>query len=225
MPSTAMLKVNWASASESPNVALMAGMTGKKRWTASGPMNATIPSVRPNDGPGMRGMKCPAANGRRRPCQTRRMPAIAKRLFLELVAGAEHPPHDGEAEREKRQRHCNAHGHAHVGDAEEAPAEAADQVDDRIEQGDGAPERRQHGGGIEAAAKKAQRRDDQQRDHLQLLEPFRPYADDEAEQAEAHGGEQQEGEHPERMVDADRHEQVGRPKDDEPEDDRLGRRR
>src|SRR5262249_57042821 len=52
-----------------------------------------------------------------------------KRLFLQLVPRPEHPPHDGEADREEHQRHRQADRDADVGDSEEAPAEAADQVD------------------------------------------------------------------------------------------------
>jgi hypothetical protein len=53
MPNTATLKVNCAIASESPNAALTAGIAGKNRWMASGPMNVIIPSAKPNQGPGI----------------------------------------------------------------------------------------------------------------------------------------------------------------------------
>src|SRR5258708_27409537 len=108
-------------------------------------------------------------------------------LALEPIAGAEQPPHDRQAKHQEQPRHGKADADAHVGDLEEAPAEAADQVDHRIEQGDGLPGRRQHADRIEAAAQERQRRDDEQRHDLQLFEPVGPDADDEAEQAEADG--------------------------------------
>ena len=123
---------------------------------------------------------------------------------------------------EERQRHAEADGDADVGDLIEAPAETADQIDHGIEQRDGAPARRQHVDRVEAAAEEGQRRHHQHRDHLQLLEPVGPDADDEAEQAEGHRGQHQEGQHPERMVDVQRHEQPGGREDDQAEDDRLG---
>jgi putative glutathione S-transferase len=69
-----------------------------------------------------------------------------------------------------------------AGPAEEAPAEARDQVEHRVEQRHRLPERRQHRDRVEAAAEEDQRRDHQQRHELQLLEIARPDADDEAEQ-------------------------------------------
>ena len=60
---------------------------------------------------------------------------------------------------------------------------------------------------------------------MQPLEAIGDDADNEAEQAERHGREQQEGNHPERMRDAQRDEQTGRKQDDQPQDDRLGRGR
>ena len=56
--------------------------------------------------------------------------------ILQPIAGLEDPPHHDQADDQERQRHAEAEGHAHVGDLVEAPAEAADQIDHRIEQRD-----------------------------------------------------------------------------------------
>src|ERR1700724_3174609 len=104
---------------------------------------------------------------------------------LETISRLEDPPDDDEADGEEQRRHGEAHGDTHVGDFEEAPAEAADEINDRVEQAHGLPYGRQHAHRIEAAAEEGERGDDEQRDHLQLLEAVRPDADDEAEQAEA----------------------------------------
>jgi hypothetical protein len=118
-----------------------------------------------------------------------------------------------------------ADGDVHVGDAVEAPAEAADQIDRRVEQRDGLPDRRQHVDGIEGAAEEGERRDHQQGHQLQLLEIVGPDPDDEAEQAEGHRREHQENHHPDGVGDLDRHEQVRRGQDDQGENRRFGRRR
>jgi hypothetical protein len=102
-----------------------------------------------------------------------------------------------------------------VGHAVEAPAEAADQVDHRVEQGDLLPERRQHVDGIEAAAQEGERRDDQRRDELQLLEAVGPDADDETQQAEGHRRQHQEQQHEAGCIDPHRHEQRRGRQDDE----------
>src|SRR5215467_12260946 len=67
------------------------------------------------------------------------------------IARPEHPPHDGETQQQEQQRHRQAEAHADVGALEKAPAEPADQINDRIEQGDVLPERRQYVDGVEAA--------------------------------------------------------------------------
>ena len=100
------------------------------------------------------------------------------RSGLQPVAGLEHPPDHRHAQREEHQRHRDADGDIDIGHLEKAPAEAADQIDDRIEQCDRPPERRQHAGRIEGAAEKGQRRNDQKRDDLQLLETVGPDADE-----------------------------------------------
>ena len=66
-------------------------------------------------------------------------------LALEPIAGLEDPRYDGKADGEEQADHGEAGGRAHVGDVEKAPAEAADQIDHRIEQRHAPPERRQEG--------------------------------------------------------------------------------
>src|SRR5712691_13439139 len=100
-------------------------------------------------------------------------------LGLEPVAGLENPPHPGETCGQKHQGRRQAQAWADVGDAVEAPAEAADQVEHRIGQADALPNRRQDRDRIKAAAQKRQRRDHEQRNDLQLLEPVGPDPDDE----------------------------------------------
>src|SRR3990170_5020402 len=102
---------------------------------------------------------------------------------LDPPAGLENPPDEDQACGEEDERHAEADGDVDVGLAVKAPAEAADQIKYRVEQRDGAPDRRQHVDGIEAAAEECERRDDQQRNKLQPLEIVGPDADDEAEQA------------------------------------------
>src|SRR6202043_2541772 len=90
---------------------------------------------------------------------------------LESVAGFEDPPHPGKTQGQEPQGRRQADPWAHVGNTIEAPAEAADQVKHGIEQTDHSPDRRQDRDRIEAAAQKRQRRDHEQWDDLQLLEP------------------------------------------------------
>src|SRR6202035_2638865 len=78
--------------------------------------------------------------------------------ILQTVASFEDPPHHDHADDEECHRHAEAQGDADVGDLVKAPAEAGDQVDDGIEQRDGAPARGQHVDGVEAAAEEGQRR-------------------------------------------------------------------
>ena len=69
----------------------------------------------------------------------RRPGAEPRRSGLQPVAGPEHPADDREAEEEEAQGRGEADADADVADAVEAPAEAADQIDDRVEQGDRPP--------------------------------------------------------------------------------------
>ena len=156
-----------------------------------------------------------ASRGRRAPLP-RSPPVRSKEPRPEPVAGLEDPPHDGKAQRQKRERHGDADADVHVGDAVEAPAEAVDEINDRIELRHGLPERRQHTDGIEGAAEERQRRQHEHRYGLQLLEAVGPDADDEAEQAERHGDQYEKGEHPDGMRDLERYEQARRGQDDDP---------
>ena len=72
--------------------------------------------------------------------------------LLEPVPGAENPPDDDQAQGKEAQGGSQADSHGHIGTAVETPAEAADQVDDRVEQGHGLPGTGEHVDGIESAA-------------------------------------------------------------------------
>src|ERR1043165_9511125 len=102
-------------------------------------------------------------------------------LVLDAIAGSEDPRDRAEADAKEQKRHRDAYAKVHVGGFKEAPAEAADQIHDRIEQRDGLPAGWQHVNRIERAAEEGERRDDQQRHHLQLLETVGPDAENEAE--------------------------------------------
>src|ERR1700733_15358833 len=102
----------------------------------------------------------------------RSTPSLLSRL--EFVSG----PKDGPNRREARQQEYHDHGKTDndvdVGNAVEAPAKAADEVHDRVEQSYLLPERRQHVDGIEAAAQESERGDHHQWNDLQLLKPVGP---------------------------------------------------
>src|SRR6266702_5767641 len=116
---------------------------------------------------------------------------------LEPVSGLEYPRDDQQKHRQKQRGHAEAHLDVHIGESIEAPAKSANQINDRIEQRHRPPERRQHIHRIEASAEKRERRDDQERHELQLLEAIRPYADDETEQTERDCSEHQKQDDPE----------------------------
>ncbi len=143
---------------------------------------------------------------------------------FQAVAGAEDPPNEGETQPQERHGQQRADHDVHVRETVEAPSECADEIDDRVEQRDRLPDARQHVDRIERAAEEGQRSDDQHRDHLQLLEVVGPDADHEAEQAEGEGDQHQECQHPDRMLDAQRHEEGGGCQDDEADHDRFRRR-
>jgi hypothetical protein len=107
-------------------------------------------------------------------------------LCLEPISGLEDPSHYHQACRQEHRGHGEAYADTNIGDPVETPAEAADQIDHGIEQCDRLPEGRQHIDGVETAAEKGQRRDDQERHELQLFEIVGPNANDEAEEAERH---------------------------------------
>ena len=88
-------------------------------------------------------------------------------------------------------------------DPVEAPAETADQVYHRVEEGGGLPERWQNVDGVEAAAEEDQGRNDQERHELQLLEAVGPDAEQKAEEAKSYGRQQEKRDHPERVGDLD----------------------
>src|SRR3954467_4719557 len=106
-------------------------------------------------------------------------------LLLEPVAGLKHPGDDRHAGRVDPQRDRGAGPDGHVGDRVEAPAEAADQVDDGVERRNRPPRRAERLDRIEGAAEEGQRGDHQHREYLQLLEILGPDADRETEQAKS----------------------------------------
>src|SRR6185369_10730034 len=115
----------------------------------------------------------------------RKQTPLVAGLLLEPVPSPEHPGDHGHAAGDDRYGDQRARPDGDVGHRVEAPAEAADHVDDRVEKGD-RPEwlvQRLHR--VEGAAEEGQRRDHQHRDDLQLLEILGPHADREAEQAKA----------------------------------------
>src|SRR5262249_54054542 len=127
---------------------------------------------------------------------------------------------DGHETRSEDQTDDNAD----VTSSVKAPAKAADQIDDGIEQADGAPRLGQHVDRVESAAEERKRRNDQRRNDRQLLEVLRPDANDENEQAERNRRQQQERDHPDGMEDANVREKGGGDQDDQADRYRLGRR-
>ena len=93
---------------------------------------------------------------------------------LDLIAGFEDPPHQAHTKRQEPADHQEAPGDSNVRLLKEAPAKSTDQVDHGVEQRNRLPERREHADGVKAAAKKGERGDHKQRDHLKLLKPVRP---------------------------------------------------
>src|SRR5574338_174197 len=100
--------------------------------------------------------------------------AMCLRLLLESIARPEDPPDHGKADEEEGEGRRERRSERHVRGTEEGPAEAVDQIDDRVEQGDRAPRRREHVDRVESAAEEGEGSHNQQRDHLQLLETLRP---------------------------------------------------
>ena len=125
--------------------------------------------------------------GTNQSCPSRSGAAGAGLSGLDAVSGAEYPADNQQTQSQEHQSHADADADVHIRSTIEAPAEPADQVDHRIEQRNGLPERRQHGDGVETAAQKGQRGNNHQRNDLQLLEAVCPDADDKAEQAEGDG--------------------------------------
>src|ERR1700761_1832347 len=96
---------------------------------------------------------------------------------LEFVLGAKDGPNRREARQQEYHDHGETDNDVDVGNTVEAPAEAADEIHDGIEQRHLLPKRRQHVDGIEAAAQEGERGDHHQRNNLQLLKPDGPDAD------------------------------------------------
>src|SRR5690606_17658363 len=71
---------------------------------------------------------------------------------LQPITGAEDPPDKPQAQHEEAEDHRQADANADVRHTVKTPAEAADQVHHRVEQGDLLPQRRQHLDGVETAA-------------------------------------------------------------------------
>src|SRR5262249_15767020 len=76
-------------------------------------------------------------------------PRKCERLFFQLVASSEHPPHGGETGGKEKERHANTDAMADVSDFKKTPAETADQVNNGVEKCDCLPDRRQDAGGVE----------------------------------------------------------------------------
>src|SRR5947209_3282380 len=66
---------------------------------------------------------------------------------LEPIPRLENPPYRRETGAEKQGGHRKAHGDVHVGHLEEAPPEAADEIDNGVRQRDGLPSRWQYADG------------------------------------------------------------------------------
>src|SRR5215212_9382586 len=152
-------------------------------------------------------------------------PEDDRRLRLETVPRLEDPPHRRQAHGQEDERHDQAHPDPYVGEPVEAPPEAADQVDHRVEEGGLLPDWRQHAYRVETAAEEDQGRDDQERYDLQLLDVVGPDADNETEETESNRGEREKRDHPQRMVYLYRYEQARSGEDDKAYHHGLGRRR
>src|SRR4051812_5235027 len=126
---------------------------------------------------------------------------------LESVPRPEDGPDSYEAGDQECHDHREADNDVDIGNAIEGPAEAADEIHDRIEQGHFLPDRRQHGNGVEAAAQKGQGRDHHQRNDLQFFKAIGPDTNEKAEEAEGEGNENERSDHPQRMGNAEGHKQ------------------
>ena len=69
----------------------------------------------------------------------------------DAVPGLEHPPDHSQASRHETQRHAHADGNVHIGLAIKCPAQAADQINDWVEQRHVLPQGRQHVDAVERA--------------------------------------------------------------------------
>src|SRR3546814_18187671 len=78
-------------------------------------------------------------------------------LILQPPAGLENPRDQREAQDEEARDRGEADADAHIALVEEAPAETADQIHNRVEQAHRAPRLRQHVDRIEGAAEEGDR--------------------------------------------------------------------
>ena len=113
-------------------------------------------------------------------------------LAFQPISRLEYPAQCQHAGEKKHRCHGKTYANVHVGQTVEAPAETADEIDDRIEKRHRLPEWRQHFYRIEAATEECERRYDHQRNELQLFKTISPDADDEAEHAEGNSRQHQE---------------------------------
>src|SRR3569623_1936934 len=95
---------------------------------------------------------------------------------FQSVPRYEYPRHHGDADEKKRQRHRKADADAHIRLAVEGPAKSVDDLNDRVEQTEGAPELGQHGDRVERPAEESARRDAPHLDEAELLATLRPDA-------------------------------------------------
>src|SRR3569833_830539 len=120
---------------------------------------------------------------------------------FQSVPRFEYPRHHGDADEKKRQRHRKADADAHIRLAVEGPAKSVEEISDRVEQTEGAPELGQHGDRVARPAEEGERRDVQLRDDAELLDTLRPDAMFDAEQTIGRRGELEKAEHPNGMLD------------------------
>src|SRR5690606_12195501 len=109
--------------------------------------------------------------------------------MFQTIAGTENKRCDTKANNEKEKSHADADAYADISGAKKTPAESADQIDHRVDQGNFLPEVWQHRNGIKTASEERERSDDQQRNNLQFFKSGGPDANDETEQAEGDRGE------------------------------------
>ncbi len=106
------------------------------------------------------------------------------------------PPDQGEADRHEEACESEAESDPDIAGPVKTPAEAAHEIDYRVEQVHRPPGLRQHVDRIKGATQKGERGHHQGGDDGELLEILRPNADNEAKQAERDRGEQHKGHHP-----------------------------
>src|SRR3569832_1573216 len=95
---------------------------------------------------------------------------------FQSVPRFEYPRHHGDADEKKRQRHRKADADAHIRLDVEGTAKSVEEINDRVEQPEGAPELGHHGDRVERPGDEGERRYDQHRYDAELLETLRPDA-------------------------------------------------